>query len=488
MRKSFYVFCAVLTIVATSTPLILSHSAAQTAPTASAIDAVSDASAALTVGQTLNWTHTPVGSPTLATVSCGVHQTGVTLAVAYGKLTMKTGATNQQSNQFVGVFYLNTPQTGTRTVAVTLTASGGPANVQCSATTWTGTKGVDLSIASTSQDLSGSATSLTLAPTAAVPANEFFFGAIHRYMPQGSPNLTVAGQGASASIVDSNVGMGNGTGFGCQAVTFAPWEDCIGTAQLATGGLSMTFSWASFGYATGAGFGIKTATRAVAPAFTSSDATGSLTVNQTLTWNVRTSGSPPLATVSCAVHQTGVILAVSYGGAGMTTAITNQQSNQYVGLFYLNNPPSGARSVAVTLSASGGLADVQCSATVWTGVTGVDTTIANASSDLSGVATSLSLAPTSAVPANEFFLGVIHRYMPQGAPALTVSGSGATASIVDSNTNMGTGSGFGCQAVTFAPWEDCIGSAQLGAGGVSMTFSWTTFGYAVAVGIGIKTS
>lgn len=245
-----------MSLIVAAAPVLTMHAAAQSGPSLAAVDASSDASATLGVGQNLTWTHTPVGSPSLVTVSCGVHQTDVVLSVAYGGRTMSGAITNQQSNQYVGVFYLRGPSSGARTVAVNLNAAGGQANIQCSGTTWTGVNDVDLSIANSSEDLSGAATSITLRPTSPVPANEAFFGALHRYMPQGAPALSLSGTDANSAIVDSDTDMGNGTGNGCQAVVFASWEDCIGTAQLAAGGTSMTLSWVSNGYALAAGIGL----------------------------------------------------------------------------------------------------------------------------------------------------------------------------------------------------------------------------------------
>lgn len=248
--------CVVLSLIVAAAPILTAHAAAQSGTSLAAVDASSDAAATLGVGQNLTWTHTPVGSPSLVTVSCGVHQTGVVLSVAYGGRTMSGAITNQQSNQYLGLFYLRDPSSGARTVAVNLSAAGGQANIQCSGTTWTGVNGVDLSIANSSEDLSGAATSITLRPTSPVPEKETFFVALHRYMPQGAPAFSLSGTDANAVIVDSDTDMGNGSGNGCQAVGFAQWEDCIGTAQLAAGGTSVTFYWVSNGYAVAAGVGL----------------------------------------------------------------------------------------------------------------------------------------------------------------------------------------------------------------------------------------
>ena len=203
-------------------------------------------------------------------------------------------------------------------------------------------------------------------------------------------------------------------------------------------------------------------------------------------WTHTPVGIPSLATVVCAAHSNKVTISTTYGGVRMATAKTNQQSGAYVGMQYLNNPPAGVQTVVVNLSAASGSTDVQCSATTWTGTAGVDTVIGSPSQDMSGGATQLSLYPggaTSAgtVPVTEVFFGAIHRYVPQGS-ALLVAGSGATASIVDSNT----ASGYGCQQLSNS-WKDCISSAQLLPGGTSLIFSWTNTdaGYAVATGFGV---
>lgn len=253
MKKTGRAWCVVLCLIVSAASLLVSPVSAQSSLSVAAVDVSSDATGALNVTQNFTWAHTPAGNPTLATASCGVHQTGVGVSVMYGGSPMLPAITNQLSNQYVGLFYLVDPGSGGQTVAVRLTAAGGPANVQCSVTTWTGVAAVDLTIANTSQDLSGFATHLAIGPSSALPSNEIFFATIHRYIPQGAPGLSVAPSGAS--IVESNVNMGTGPGYGCESVTFAAWEDCIGTAQLSSGA-SMSFSWITSGYALAAGVGL----------------------------------------------------------------------------------------------------------------------------------------------------------------------------------------------------------------------------------------
>ncbi len=213
-------------------------------------DASSDATGLLSVGGVLTWTHTPTSSTLISfvTVVCAAKNTGITLSTKYGGAALSTAVTNQQSNMFVGMQYLSNPPLGNQTVAVTLTAAGGTAYVECSATTWTGGNVVDTSIASTNQDLTGAATGLSLNPKATIPSNEVFFSAINRYLP-GAPAFSV---GASAYIVDDNLNAG------CQAQSNG-WDNCIGSARLLPGGTSLIYSWSSSypGYVVAAGFGIK---------------------------------------------------------------------------------------------------------------------------------------------------------------------------------------------------------------------------------------
>ena len=176
----------------------------------------------------------------------------------------------------------------------------------------------------------------------------------------------------------------------------------------------------------------------------------------------------------------------------MTPVVTNQQSGasgMYVGLFYLLNPPLGAQTVKAWLGAAGGTTDVECSATTWTGVTGIDASIVNTNQDMHGSATSLALNPKTTVPANEVFFGalflIVWACSGCGPSRLYVS---YPASIVDDNLNVGSGSNHGCQALPNSPDYECIGSAQLPSGGTSMAFSWTYGAFVVAAGFGIQSS
>ena len=239
-------------------------------------------------------------------------------------------------------------------------------------------------------------------------------------------------------------------------------------------------STANSNVATSPGVSSSTATKAGV-----SDDAGTLTpYTNSLRWTHTPAGTPTLVTLACAARNTGIKLLAEYGGATMTPVITNQQSGgsgTYVGLFYLINPPPNPQPVHVWLGAAGAATDVECSATTWTGVTGIDSSIANTNQDMHGSATSLALNPKTTVPANEVFFGAIFRTVWAcsgcGPSTLYVS---TPASMVDDNLNVGSGFNHGCQALPNSPDYECIGSAQLPSGGTSMGFSWTYGAFVVA--------
>lgn len=224
----------------------------------------------------------------------------------------------------------------------------------------------------------------------------------------------------------------------------------------------------------------------------SSDATASLSQGGTLSWSLSPSATPNLITVSCAAFGPGVILWATYGNTWMTSAInyTYYRSNSglYVGIFYLNSPASGTQNAVVTLYKANTTTLMECSATAWTGAAGVDTTLWGHNWEWGTNQAYITITPARTVPANEVFFSALSRYQ-YGTSGTTLSvaasPSGASASIVDSNTYTGSGLGHGCQAAGSSD-VDCIASAQLGSGGTSMQFSWTNGAFAVAAGIGIE--
>ena len=236
----------------------------------------SDASGTLSLGGTLSWPLTPSDTPSLAPVACAAWGTGVTLSATYGGTSMTTAITYQYSSLYVGMFYLNDPASGTQTAIVTLQAAGGTTEVECSASGWTGTAGVDLTIASSTYEWGNSQTYLAISPAKAVPSNEVFFSALNRFEWSSGTTLSVAGTGASASIVDSNTNTGSGSGFGCQQAGSSD-VDCIASAQLLSGGTSMQYSWLNYGaFAVAAGIGIETSTTWVVKGSTSNVWSGAL--------------------------------------------------------------------------------------------------------------------------------------------------------------------------------------------------------------------
>ncbi len=216
----------------------------------------------------------------------------------------------------------------------------------------------------------------------------------------------------------------------------------------------------------------------------SSNAVGTLSVGGTLTWSLTPSATPTLVTVVCAAAwTTGITLSATYAGWGMWGAFANQQSNLYVAIFYLTYPVSGTQTAAVTLVSAATAPVLECSATAWTGPTSIDASIASTSSEFGSTQLYVSIAPKTTVPSNEvFFSGLnLFEWSNNGAgTALTVTGSGATPSIVDAER---------CQPVPSHSDVDCIASAKLPTGGTSMTYSWASYGgYAVLVGFGIRST
>ena len=97
----------------------LSRTASATAVTQSGL---SDATGSLSPGSALRWTHTPAGTPSLATVVCAAHATGVLISATYGAAAMKAASSVQQSNLFLGLLYRLFPPSGAQTVTVNLAA------------------------------------------------------------------------------------------------------------------------------------------------------------------------------------------------------------------------------------------------------------------------------------------------------------------------------------------------------------------------------
>lgn len=105
-----------------------------------AFDAVGPSSAGASNAGTspLNWTHTPVGTPTVAYVgisvghSVGTNDTTYTVTATYGGTAMTAMSSGQSSGftgmtgngGFIKVFKLVSPPSGAQTVSVTVTGSG----------------------------------------------------------------------------------------------------------------------------------------------------------------------------------------------------------------------------------------------------------------------------------------------------------------------------------------------------------------------------
>lgn len=224
-----------------------------------AIDAPSDDTASIASGGgTMSWTHTPVGNPSLVTVSCIGHDgNGYTFSGTYGGSSMTSAVSNNGvSSMTTFILYLNSPPVGAQTVAVTLGSGWTGGRLACSATTWTGTDGVDASLSNSAFNGAGTATSqaLSVGGLGTVPPNEIFLTALGRYAA-GTSGDTVSGTGAAASIVDNNVAQGIGTGYGC---IFAgnSYYDCIASAQLRSSGTQIAWSWTPAAYEELVGIGI----------------------------------------------------------------------------------------------------------------------------------------------------------------------------------------------------------------------------------------
>ncbi len=232
-------------------PLSLQAKAATAAPSVS-----SDAKATFSPGGVLSWTHNPSLSasdaPTLVTLACAAVGS-VSFTAWYGGEWMTTAVAYQYNGLSMYMFYLNYPPPGSQVVWAMASAGSGTNEVECSATTWTGTVGVDMSIATTNYEWGTSQTYATISPAFTVPAGEIFFSAINRYEWSTGTTLSVSGSpsGVGASIVDSSLTNG------CQQAGSSD-VDCIASAKLLSGGTSMQYSWLYNGaFAVMGGFGIK---------------------------------------------------------------------------------------------------------------------------------------------------------------------------------------------------------------------------------------
>lgn len=223
----------------------------------------SDATAALSKGGTLSWSLSPSAAPTLVTLSCAAWGTGVVLWATYGSSWMSSAINYSYNGLYVGIFYLNYPASGTQTAVVTLYgASGTTTLVECSASGWTGTAGVDPTLWGRNWEWGNSQAYVSINPSRAVPSGEVFLSALSRLQWGTSGTaLSVTGSpsGVGASIVDSNTNTGIGLGYGCQAEGSSD-VDCIASAQLGSGGTSMQYSWTYGAFAIVAGIGIEMAT------------------------------------------------------------------------------------------------------------------------------------------------------------------------------------------------------------------------------------
>lgn len=224
-------------------------------PLISGITAIgsSDAALNLTVGGAMDWSFRPNGTPSLVTIACAAFGTNVTLAATYAGASMNPGIVYDHVPFYVGIWYLASPPAGTERAAVSLSRADGGTPTECSATGWTGTAAVDASVSNASWEWGYVQSYLTIAPARAVPAGEVFFSALSRFeWGQGTP-LAVGSTGGGATLVDANTTLG----FGCLAILDHPDVDCVASAQLRTGGTSMTYTWAYFGgFAVAAGLGL----------------------------------------------------------------------------------------------------------------------------------------------------------------------------------------------------------------------------------------
>ncbi len=227
------------------------------------VDAITDNTASIgNGGGTMSWVHTPagtLGTPSLVTVGCIAHDGNTfTVSATYGGTpTTSAISSNGVSSMTTFIQYLNGPASGAQTVAVTLGSGWTVGRIACSATTWTGTNGVDTSIANSAYASGAYSQALSVGGSGKVPPNEIFFSVLGRFGPSTGPQAdTVSGTGASAALIDNDVDLGTGSGFGCIDAGNS-WSDCVASAQLLSAGTQITWSWSPYVYDEAVGIGIK---------------------------------------------------------------------------------------------------------------------------------------------------------------------------------------------------------------------------------------
>ena len=249
--------------------------AAVSPPTVTAIGTSDYATSIMSRPASFSWTHTPTQTqPTLVTLVCAVYSSDAYFFATYGGATMNWAISNQQSTLYVGMLYLINPPPGAQLITVTLAqvdVNVYTNAIECSATTWAGTSGIDMSIASTSYEFGSTQMYVSIAPKTTVPSNEVFFSAVDRFEWGAGTAWSVSGAptGVAATMVEQNTAAGTGAGKACQAIQGTQDVGCIASALLLSGGTAMTYSWyTGYGaYAVVAGIGIKSAATIWAPGY-----------------------------------------------------------------------------------------------------------------------------------------------------------------------------------------------------------------------------
>lgn len=182
-----------------------------------AFDAQASAHVAASVGLTLSWTHTPVGTPSKVTVQIGNFDGTVTVTtVTYGGNLMTANAASTQSAGGVGtlIYGLLSPPSGAQTVLITFSGT----NAFCSgiSTTWTGGNGA----AVFSAGATGTATTSNPTTTIASAAGEIVVDVIYN---NSGATETVAATGqtliAGPVSIDANNNVYSSQTPGAASVT-----------------------------------------------------------------------------------------------------------------------------------------------------------------------------------------------------------------------------------------------------------------------------
>lgn len=336
-----------------------------------------------------SWSHTIVTSAAdtvvLAAVSYSISNTGtqnITSTATYGGTTMTPvawkGIQGASGGNFVKVFALFNPPTGAQTVQITTGGSDTKVSVMGNSVSYTSVSGFGVPV------LANNAASTNPTATVTSATGHMVFAAI-------VDGLTMtAGKTSRYSAGASVTGIGD----------FMLIEDASGASSVSMNATASSSGWSEVAIDLLPGVSTTIAFDSVA--------TGAYTQTSGITtqsWSHTCSGSDRVVFAAInvgidAAHQTpysSYTRTVTYDGVAMTSlgAVDSGSPTYHAGwveLFYLMNPPTGAKTVAVTLGSGTNVLALGGSSVSYTGVGSVyGSTIASNSSTISlGVAQSVA--------------------------------------------------------------------------------------------------